>query len=313
MRISPVIILAVLVATCAPLSAQRSAAPFVVEETGQGFARLDQAVDAIGGAQGTIVIAPGTYRQCAVQEAGIITYRAAEPGSAIFDGVTCEQKAALVLRGRGARVEGLVFQNLSVPDANGAGIRIEQGDLQVHNSMFRDSEQGILSAEDRGASIRIDRSTFSGLGRCDRGLSCAHSIYIGRYGSLEVSRSRFERGTGGHYVKSHAAQIRITDTSFDDTAGSATNYMIDLPSGAVGTIADNIFVQGEDKENWSAFIAVSAEGGGNSSTGLVIAGNRAALAPGVRRNTWFVADWSGDALRIGENSLGRGISVFDSR
>lgn len=313
MRISPVIILAVLVATCAPLSAQRSAPPFIVEETGQGFARLDQAVDAIGGAQGTIVIAPGTYRQCAVQEAGVITYRAAEPGSAIFDGVACEQKAALVLRGRGARVDGLVFQNLSVPDANGAGIRIERGDLEVHNSMFRNSEQGILSAEDRGASIRIDRSTFSGLGRCDRGLSCAHSIYVGRYGSLEISRSRFERGTGGHYVKSHAAQIRITDTSFDDTAGSATNYMIDLPSGAVGTIADNIFVQGEDKENWSAFIAISAEGGGNSSAGLVIAGNRASLASGVRRSTWFVADWSGDALRIGENALGQGISVFDSR
>ncbi|MGJ8535576.1 MAG: right-handed parallel beta-helix repeat-containing protein [Parasphingopyxis sp.] len=313
MRISPVIILAVLVATCAPLSAQRSAPPFIVEETGQGFARLDQAVGAIGGAQGTIVIAPGTYRQCAVQEAGVITYRAAEPGSAIFDGVACEQKAALVLRGRGARVDGLVFQNLSVPDANGAGIRIERGNLEVHNSMFRNSEQGILSAQDRGASIRIDRSTFSGLGRCDRGLSCAHSIYVGRYGSLEISRSRFERGTGGHYVKSHAAQIRITDTSFDDTAGSATNYMIDLPSGAVGTIADNIFVQGEDKENWSAFIAISAEGGGNSSAGLVIAGNRASLASGVRRSTWFVADWSGDALRIGENALGQGISVFDSR
>lgn len=313
MRISPVVILAVLVATCAPLSAQRGGAPFVVAETGQGFARLDRAVDAIGDARGTIVIAPGTYRQCAVQEAGVITYRAAEPGSAIFDGVACEQKAALVLRGRGARVDGLIFQNLSVPDANGAGIRIEQGDLEVHNSLFRNSEQGILSAEDRSASIRIDRSTFSGLGRCDRGLSCAHSIYIGRYGSLEVSRSRFERGTGGHYVKSHAARIRITDTSFDDTAGSATNYMIDLPSGAIGTIADNVFVQGENKENWSAFIAVSAEGGGNPSTGLVIAGNRASLAPGVRRNTWFVADWSGDALRIGENSLGRGISTFDSR
>lgn len=313
MRISPVIILAVLLALGVPLAAQQPGASFVIEETGQGFSRLDQAVDAIGGSQGTIIIAPGTYRQCAVQDAGVITYRAAEPGTAIFDGVACEQKAALVLRGAAARVDGLVFQNISVPDANGAGIRIERGDLEVHNSMFRNSEQGILSAEDRGASIRIDRSTFSGLGRCDQGLSCAHSIYIGSYGSLEVTRSRFERGRGGHYVKSHTPQVRITDSSFDDTAGSATNYMIDLPSGAVGTIANNIFVQGENKENWSAFIAVSAEGGGNSSAGLVIADNQASLAPGVRRNTWFVGDWSGEALRIGENILGQGISVFDQR
>lgn len=313
MRISPVIILAVLLALGAPLAAQQTAAPFVVEETGQSFSRLDQAVDAIGGGQGTIIIAPGTYRQCAVQEAGVITYRAAESGTAIFDGVTCEQKAALVLRGAAARVDGLVFQNISVPDANGAGIRIEQGDLEVDNAMFRNSEQGILSAQDRGATISIDRSTFSGLGRCDRGLSCAHSIYIGRYGLLDVTRSRFERGTGGHYVKSHAAQVRITDSSFDDTNGRGTNYMIDLPSGAVGTIANNIFVQGEDKENWSAFIAVSAEGGGNSSTGLVIADNEAGFAAGVRRNTWFVADWSGDTLSIGQNDLANGIAVFDSR
>lgn len=313
MRISPIIILAVLLVLGAPLAAQQSGTPFVVAETGQGFSRLDQAVDAIGGGEGTIIIAPGTYRQCAVQEEGVITYRAAEPGAAIFDGIACEQKAALVLRGQAALVDGLVFQNISVPDANGAGIRIEQGNLEVHNAMFRNSEQGILSAEDRGASISIDRSTFSGLGRCDRGMSCAHSIYIGRYGSLEITRSRFERGTGGHYVKSHAAQIRIMDSSFDDTAGRATNYMIDLPSGAVGTITNNIFVQGESKENWSAFIAVSAEGHDNSSAGLVITDNDASLAPGVRRNTWFVADWSGDALSIGENILGQGLSVFDQR
>lgn len=313
MRVSPIVIIAVLLALGVPLVAQSGSAPFTIMESGQGFARLDRAIAAIGGGQGTISIAPGTYRQCAVQEAGSITYRAAESGTAIFDGVACEQKAALVLRGRAALVDGLTFQNISVPDANGAGIRIEEGDLEVQNSLFRDSEQGILSANDRGSTIRIIGSTFSGLGRCDRGLSCAHSIYIGRYGSLEVIRSRFERGTGGHYVKSHTAQILITGSSFDDTNGRDTNYMIDLPSGAVGTIDNNIFVQGANKENWSAFIAVSAEGGGNSSAGLVIADNQASLATGIRRNTWFIADWSGAELRIGENELGTGIAVFDRR
>jgi hypothetical protein len=311
MRLSPIIILIALV-LAAPLAAQR-AAPFTIEETGQRFARLDQAVAAIGNGEGTILIAPGTYRQCAVQEAGVITFRAAEPGTAIFDGVACEQKATLVLRGRGARVDGLVFQNLSVPDGNGAGIRLEQADLDVHNSMFRNSEEGILSAADPSGTIRIDRSTFSGLGRCDRGLSCAHSIYIGDYGSLEVTRSRFEHGTGGHYVKSRAPFVRITDSSFDDTGGHATNYMIDLPAGARGEISRNVFVQGEDKENWSAFIAVGAEDIQHPSAGLSIAANRASIAPGVSRNTWFVADWTGERLAIGENQLGQGITVFDRR
>ncbi len=66
----------------------------------------------------------------------------------IFDGVACEGKAALVLGGRSARVEGIVFQNIRVADANGAGIRLEAGDLIVRESLFRDGENGILVAND---------------------------------------------------------------------------------------------------------------------------------------------------------------------
>src|SRR3546814_9569413 len=88
----------------------------------------------------------------------------------------------LVLRGRAAAVDGIVFQNMRVPDANGAGIRLERGNLEVANSLFRNSEQGILTADDTASEIRIARSTFQHLGRCDRGLSCAHSIYVGAYG-----------------------------------------------------------------------------------------------------------------------------------
>jgi hypothetical protein len=83
-----------------------------------------------------------------VQTAGRISFVAAQPGTAVFDGVTCEGKAALVLRGRGARIEGLTFQNLRVPDGNGAGIRIEAGNLHIVETLFRNSEQGILSSDD---------------------------------------------------------------------------------------------------------------------------------------------------------------------
>ena len=46
---------------------------FSVMETGRTYARLADAVAAIGNRSGTIIIAPGMYRQCAVQEAGVIT------------------------------------------------------------------------------------------------------------------------------------------------------------------------------------------------------------------------------------------------
>lgn len=294
-----------------PLAAQ-NAAPFRVEESGRSFSRLADAVAAIGEGSGTIVIAPGKIADCVVQTAGDITYRAERPGATVFDGVTCEGKAALVLRGRNARVEGLIFQNMRVTDRNGSGIRHEKGNLEVTNSIFRNSEQGILAGEIHGGSIRIDRVSFSGLGGCPNGM-CSHSIYIGDIAALSVTRSRFERGTGGHYLKSRSIRVEISDNSFDDTRGSETNYMIDLPAGSTGTIARNVFVQGANKENYSAFIAVGAETRLHSAAGLSIVDNDAAIAPGIDRNSTFVADWTREALRLGANRLGPGLTAFGTR
>lgn len=313
-RIRPSLVAALLIAAAvasAPAPAQTGGAPYSID--GRGFSRLQDAVDAIGEGQGTIIIASGYHRDCAVQTAGRIAFVASVPGQAIFDGVTCEGKAALVLRGGGAKVDGIVFQNMRVPDGNGAGIRLETSDLEVANAMFRNSEEGILTADDPEGTLTIDRSTFSRLGRCDRGLSCAHSVYTGIYGRVIVTRTRFEKGSGGHYFKSRGVVVDVRDNSFDDTQGTATNYMIDLPSGSVGQIAGNMFVQGRDKENYSALIAVAAEERKNPSRGLVIQGNRASLPAGLDRKSVFVADWSGEALAIGANELGAGLQRFEKR
>ena len=297
----------------AAVFAQGARVPYTVAETGQRFAALQEAVNAIGDRAGTIVIEPGTYRDCAVQNAGQVAFVAQVPGQTTFDGAICEGKAALVVRGRSARVEGIVFQNQRVPDGNGAGIRLEHGDLVVRQAWFRDSEEGILSADDPAGQVLIEQSTFSRLGRCDRGLSCAHSVYFNDYGSVTIRRTRFEAGRGGHYVKSRAARIEVTDSSFDDSQGRTTNYMIDLSTGATGVIRGNWFVQGQDKENYSAFIANAAEGHAHTADGLVIEGNNARLAPGVDRTTAFVADWSGDAIRLGANVTGPGLKKFERR
>lgn len=297
----------------ASLSAKDGTAPFTVIETGKSYARLQSAIDAIGSGKGSIAIAPGRFAQCAVQSAGEIAYLAVQPGSAVFDGVACEGKGALVLRGRSAEVSGLIFQNIRVPDFNGAGIRLEHGDLTVAQSWFRDSQQGILTGGDAKGTLVVDRSTFTRLGTCEGAGGCAHSIYTGEYGQVRITRSRFEEGRGGHYVKSRAARVDIASSSFDDVAGKGTNYMIDLPEGATGQISNNSFVQGRDKDNYSAFIAVAAEGKEHPSNGLAILHNDARFAPGVTRTSAFVADWSGDPLNIGENALGVGLKRFERR
>jgi hypothetical protein len=300
----------------APASAQSSgpaAEPRFTIEGGQSYFTLQEAVREIGEGSGTIRIAPGRYEECITQDGGEISYVAEQPGAAIFDTVTCEGKAAFVLRGRAATVQGLVFQNMQVPDRNGAGIRLEQGALTVRESLFRNSESGILGSNDQRGAVRIERSTFSGLGRCDEEYDCAHSIYINGADFVSVVASRFERGRGGHYVKSRSPRIEVSDSSFDDSQGRATNYMIDLPWGANGAISRNVFVQGQDKENYSAFIALAGEGDENSPSRLAVTGNTASLVPGLRRRTVFLADWSGSPVRLDGNQLGDQISATERR
>ncbi|MPS68532.1 MAG: right-handed parallel beta-helix repeat-containing protein [Novosphingobium sp.] len=287
-------------------------APYTVVETGRSYTRLQDAVDAIGEGRGTIRFASMRFADCAVQGKGDVTYQAQVPGQSVLDGVACEDKAALVLRGRNARIEGMVFANIRVSDKNGAGVRLEHGNLSISQAWFRDSEQGLLTGDDPQGSIAIDKSTFSRLGTCE-GSGCAHSIYVGNYGALSVTRSRFEAGTGGHYLKSRAARIEVLDSSFDDAAGRSTNYMIDLADGATGRVVDNWFVQGRDKENYSAFIAVAAEHRNHTSQGLVVDGNNARFAPGIDRKSAFVADWSGDAVKLGANTLGTGLVRYEKR
>jgi len=89
--------------------------------------------------------------------------------------------------------------------------------------------------------------------------------------------------------------------------------MIDLSNGATGTIARNTFVQGADKENYSAFIMVAPEGVEHPSAGLSVTDNEAGLVPGLQRRTSFVADESGEAITIANNRLDPQIARFERR
>ncbi|MEO9130968.1 MAG: right-handed parallel beta-helix repeat-containing protein [Sphingomonas sp.] len=308
-RLLPFIALALTI----PAAAQTGHAPFIIQQTGQGFATIDEAVQSVRMGTATILIAPGVYHQCTVQAGGVITFKAVQPGTAIFEGTACEGKAAFVLRGQGSTVDGLVFRGLRVSDGNGAGIRTEMGDLTVRNSMFLDSQEGILGGEPNGQKILIDRSTFAGLGQCDESPSCSHAIYLANQGSVTITNSRFERGTGGHYVKLRVPNVTIADNSFDDTRGRKTNYMIDLPEGSTGLITRNTFVQGLHKENWTGFVVVAAEAKTYPSAGLRVENNVATLSPGETRSPAFVADYSHERLAVGANKLGTGVRMFETR
>lgn len=201
----------------AKAGSEKQIAPYTVAESGRSYVRLQDAVDAIGNGKGTIRFASLRFADCAVQKGGDITYQAEVPGEAVLDGVTCQDKAALVLAGRSARIEGMVFANMRVDDKNGAGIRLEHGNLTVVQAWFRDSEQGILAGNDPSGAIITNRPSR---GWAPARAAGAHSIYIGDYGSLTVTRSRFEKGTGGHYVKHRGAAGFDPPTAASTTAAA---------------------------------------------------------------------------------------------
>jgi len=281
--------------------------PYSFVETGERFDKLWDALFAVKGRKLTLRFEPGLYRECGVQVSGNVTFQAAVPGKVILDGKLCEGKAGLVLRGDKARVEGFIFAHYHGEDGNGAGIRLEKGDLAVVQSWFRDSDEGILAANDPRGTISIDRSTFTHLGRCDRGLACAHSVYLNFYDRVVITNSRFEAGDGGHYIKSRARVVEIRNNVIDDSAGRRSNYLIDLPAGAAGRISGNWLVQGAQKENPGTIIAVSAEGREHPSDGLVIEGNTVRMAPGARAGVAFVRDWSGGRIVLGANQTDAGV------
>lgn len=284
--------------------------PFTVVETGEHFSTLQSAVGAIGSGTGTIRIAPGSYRTCAVQAGGNITYMAEIAGSVTLSDQMCEGKALLVLRGQSARVFGIRFSKATVPDNNGSGIRLETGDLKVEQCWFQNSQGGILANDGLPNRIEVDRSTFSGLGQNPG----THSIYIGQYGLLRVTNSRFEAGRGGHYVKTRSPRVEILNNSFDDTQGRETNYMIDLSIGSTGLIAGNTFAVGGNKDNYSAIITVAPEARTNNSEDLLIENNRAWVSSAFKwSDTTFVANWGNDIITLRNNTLGPKITATARR
>ena len=68
------------------LFAQTPQRPYTIAETGQAYGSLQQAVDAIGDRAGTIRIALGRWRDCAVQTRGSVAYVAEVAGQAALDG-----------------------------------------------------------------------------------------------------------------------------------------------------------------------------------------------------------------------------------
>jgi hypothetical protein len=161
-----------------------------------------------------------------------------EAGGAYVDGMGIWK-----FHGGRFRVEGITFRDANVPDNNGAGIRLVDGDLTVVNCRFLHNEDGILTGNFATTRLTIENSEF---GDSIGGNGFAHLIYVGRIGYFKVTGSYFHNARQGHLLKTRAEVSIITANRLidgDDPASSLASYELDIPDAGQAVVIGNIIHQ----------------------------------------------------------------------
>jgi hypothetical protein len=206
----------------------------------------------------TVVIAPGTYFDCAVWHANKLTIEGADAGAVLTD-TPCEGKASFVILGNGVTVRNLTFTRIRVPDRNGAGIRAEGRDLTVEKTQFINDQIGILAADSESSSISIHDCDFTGNGLPDsRGTA---DLLIGRVSLLRVEGSRLKNGKGGAPITSNALRSTLIGNSIEAGQGVMSAYVVGNMDGGSLIMNDNTLTLSPGSATSVATVAVAQDDG----------------------------------------------------
>ena len=285
-------------------SAGRAGAATLTAGPGQEYALPSQAIAAARPGD-TVAIAPGIYRDCAIVRANRLTIAGTGPG-VVLAGRSCAGKGILIIDADDVTVKDLTLQGARVPDGNGSGIRAEGGGvLTVQRVRFVDNEDGILAAPVPRAKLLVRDSRFVGNGSCANAGGCAHAIYAGAIGTLEVERSRFRDTREGHSIKSRAARTVVKECDIADGAAGTSSYQIDVPNGGDVLIEGNRLEKGPKSQNRRNAIMIGEEGVTQPTPSIVVRDNRLINDTGgptvfVHNETATPAMLAGNVFRGGE-------------
>lgn len=164
-------------------------------------------------------------------------------------------KGIWVLGGDNITVENIEFSEASVPDLNGAGIRLDGVGLHVNNCYFHDNENGILTSNN-GGDITIEHSEFD---HNVYGDGYSHNLYIGHINKLVFKYNYSHHAYIGHNLKSRANENYILYNRIMDEETGESSRLIDLPNGGFSIVMGNLLMQGNNAVN-NNFIGYGLEG-----------------------------------------------------
>jgi hypothetical protein len=206
----------------------------------------------------TVLIAPGQYFDCATVKAPRLTIAGAgDPAAVVMTDKTCGGKALLVIDAPDVTVKNLTLTRARVPDGNGAGIRMEGGNLTVDNVHFINNQDGILTAAGPW-TLTVSNSLFDKNGACNG--ACSHGIYAGSIARLIVRNSRFLATREAHHIKSRAQYTEVTGCMIEDGPDGTASYEIEAPNGGSLIVRNNTIEKGPRAENHTAAIIIGDEG-----------------------------------------------------
>jgi hypothetical protein len=226
--------------------------------TGKAYSQPSAAIGAAS-AGDTVEIWPGQYFDCASVGTRNLTIEGhGDPASVVLTDKACAGKALLVIDAPNVTVRNLTLTRARVPDGNGAGIRMEGGNLTVDGVRFINNQNGILTDADPAASLIVKNSDFERNGGCRD--ACAHGLYAGTIKLVRVQNTRFFATKQAHHIKSRAARTEVIDCNIQDGPDGTASYLIEAPNGGSLVVRGTTLEKGPQAQNHSAAIIIGDEG-----------------------------------------------------
>lgn len=186
-------------------------------------------------------------------------------------------KAIWVVAGNDVKIENVEMFGATVPDQNGAALRLEGTNFTLRGSFLHDNENGILSADNANSNILIETTEF---GHNGFGTGFTHNIYLNRNASLTFRYNYSHDANVGHNLKSRALVNTISYNRFSSTppgqvgttASGQPSYEIDLPNAGTSYVIGNVIEQPAANQN-PAMLAYGEEGASNPGQDLYVINN----------------------------------------
>jgi uncharacterized protein (TIGR03437 family) len=199
----------------------------------------------------TIEVEPGNYDGdvCAFSKPNLTVRGVGEQRPHLRAAGRASQGKAIWVLNPGAvnfTAENIEFSGATVPDRNGAGIRLDTGvGITVRNCYFHDNETGILAADAREQDVVVEYSIFENNGFGD---GASHNIYVNHVRRFVFRGNYSTRSRIGHLVKTRAAENHILYNRLTQETGDGS-FEIDISNGGRTFIVGNIIEQTSTAEN----------------------------------------------------------------